>query len=331
MRQNSASDIAVRALFGSRRFLLLLVLCISATSQLFSSPAIARAQQNDDNAANQVLGLLNAWRIEQNLWPLKVNPVFQMMALNQARYVAPKLATIQDESDYHRDAQGNMPQQRAAQAPYNWPHYRNPSQIEVGENAAVGTPQFAINFWKGSAIHRRAALSTGYREVGVAAVSSSQGELFIVDFGARPGILTVLVNQTSNTLFLSDERSLYAGLPFGGTQVRLFDAQGTALTDTVPWAPMIALPEGSSGNILVLFTNGSFQALSTVNLASDMAVLSGGSQVATNPTPTATPPVQPPRKSSRQPHSPPHSPPHKSPSRQPRRKARQSRRMSRSS
>ncbi len=246
------------------RLLLILILCL-AVGQFIFAPRMTFAQDNNKDLATQVLTLVNNWRVQEGLWPLKVNPTLETMALAQAKYVLPKLDTIaasDDETLYHKDDQGRMPQQRAAQT-YNWPTYGTTLQIEVGENAGVGHD---------SAIHKKAALSPVYREVGIAVVQIKTDYLFIMDMGARPGVLPAYVNDAGDTLYPTDERSKYASVKIDGTQVRVFDAQGKALTKSTPWAQSISLPKGLEGSIFVLFTNGSFQAMTQVTLPSSNVI-----------------------------------------------------------
>jgi uncharacterized protein YkwD len=247
------------------RLLVVTTFCLVA-SQLFVATRVTFAQDSNKDMASQVLTEVNNWRMQEGLWPLKVNPTLETMALTQARYILPKLDSIQDEADYHKDDQGRMPQQRAAQA-YNWPYYSNPAQVEVGENAAVGNVQYALKFWHESNIHRKAALSPVYREVGIAVLPYQKSYLILMDLGARPGVLPAFVNPEGDTLYPTDERSRYAGVKSGSTQVRIFDSQGKALTKSVPWAQTVELPKGLEGNIFVLYTNGTYQSMTRVQLA----------------------------------------------------------------
>lgn len=262
-----------------------LFLCCAFLIGTFAAhPAVSLAQQNDSNAAAQALALVNQWRLDQGLWPLKVNKALQTMAVAQAAYIAPKIASIPDDNEaaFHLDAQGHTPPERAIGAPYNWPLYgkARSAQIEVGENAAVGSVQFAVNFWKGSPIHAKAALNATYREVGVGAVPHGGGYVFIMDFGARPGILTALANSSGDGLYLTNERSNYSTLKPDATQFRVFSADGTPLSVTLPWQPTVSLPSGSTGTeVYVLYTNGDFQAVAPVNLTDDLAVLPSGQRV----------------------------------------------------
>ena len=81
-------------------------------------------------------------------------------------------------------------------APYNWPTYTRPEQITVTEIAYDGrTVSAAMTFWRGSTIHRNAALNEIYREIGVAAMPHDDGYLYIVVLGARPNVLPALVDR----------------------------------------------------------------------------------------------------------------------------------------
>src|SRR5690349_16778159 len=249
----------------------LLLVLLGQVAFAQSSPA---ALDNDASAAQQILALVNEWRMQEGLWPLKPNATLEAMALTQATYILPKIASIpdEDESQYHMDANGQNPRQRAANPPYSWPSYGQLQQMEVGENAGVGGYKFVMNFWHTSDIHRRAALSNVYREVGVAALPYNGSYFFLMDFGARPGVLTTLTDASGSTLYLSDERSKYTGIAPGGMQVRVFDSNGRALTGTQPWTPTISFQERLSGNLFVLYSNSTYQALSPVSLGQDVAL-----------------------------------------------------------
>ncbi|MBK8023805.1 MAG: hypothetical protein IPK19_20820 [Chloroflexi bacterium] len=57
--------------------------------------------------------------------------------------------------------------------------------MEIEENAAVGNVRYAINYWRNSEIHRRAALSLTCREVGVAAIPTASGDRVFIIVSAR--------------------------------------------------------------------------------------------------------------------------------------------------
>ncbi len=219
---------------------------------------LAQQSQNDTTKATDILVQVNAWRIDNGLWPLATNPTLDALALAQANYVQPFVLTIDDNQEelFHLDAKQRNPRDRAAAA--GWPSYNNPAQIEVGENAGVGSAKSVMNFWRGSAIHAKAALSTTYREVGVAALPMKGGGYFyIMDFGARPDVLPVVVNADGKHLWLTEEKSRYAKQVKALVKVRLLDASGNPLTDIANWSPSIAIPDGvSTDNLQVEYISG---------------------------------------------------------------------------
>lgn len=257
-----------------------LVLVLVASLSLLLSGQITFAQatvQNDVAAAREILALVNEWRMQETLWPLQTNPTLEAMAIAQASYILPRLADLpdHDESAFHMDANGQNPRERAANSPYNWPSYGQLQQMEVGENAGVGGYKFVMNFWKTSDIHRRAALSNVYREVGVAAFPYNGNYFYLMDFGARPGVLTALLDSSGNTVYLSNENSKYTGITPGNMTVRVFDSEGRALTGTQPWTPSITFEQRLGGSLYVLFSNTTFQAMTEVDMSQDMALLPG--------------------------------------------------------
>lgn len=269
----------------------LLTILVWMTLCLAVSPSLTTAQaENDQAAAMSMLGLVNEWRIQEGLAPLALNPILNQMALAQANYVLPRLKTINDESEFHRDAQGRDARQRAAAL--GWPSYGRADRIEVGENAAVGSVQFGLRFWKGSEIHKKAALSPTYREVGITALPNGRGTyLFLMTFGSRPGVLPVMASADGRQLYLTAEQSRYAVANSAPMQIRLFDANGQPLTDTLSWKAVIDLPANAGQNILVLVTQGTAQSIQSVDLKASVVVLPAGSAVAAASTPALTQPT----------------------------------------
>lgn len=258
------------------------------------APALTVAQaENDEAAAMSMLGLVNEWRVQQGFAPLALNPILNQMALAQASLVLPKLKNINDESEFHRDAQGRDARQRAAAL--GWPSYGRADRIEAGENAAVGSVQFGLRFWKGSEIHARAALSPAYREAGIAALPNGKGTyLFLMTFGSRPGVLPVMASPDGRQLYLTTEQSRYATANTAPMQIRIFDANGQPLTDNLDWKAVIDLPASAGQNILVLVTQGTAQSIQTVDLKTNVVVLPASSAVALAPTPVPAQPTAPP-------------------------------------
>src|SRR3954468_18283445 len=106
----------------SCRFALILLLMVALS--LVMSPASAQdsssALQQDDNAAQEIIRTINAWRIEQGLWPLRENTTLDRMAFDQATYVL-SLPTTPEESAIHLGRFGEAPPARAELPQYQWP------------------------------------------------------------------------------------------------------------------------------------------------------------------------------------------------------------------
>ncbi|MBI1279646.1 MAG: hypothetical protein GC179_16075 [Anaerolineaceae bacterium] len=269
-----------------------LFLFVIALLGLVYLPQITLAQQteNDTAKASEILAQVNAWRIANGLWPLTSNTTLDALALAQANYVLPFALNIDDESLFHLDAKQRNPRQRGAAA--GWPIYgTNADHIEIGENAGVGGSKFVMNFWKGSPIHAKAALSTTYREVGVAALPMKGGlYLYMMDFGARPGVLPVVIAADGKHLWLTEEKSRYANVS-ATTQVRLLDASGNPLTDLMKWSPSILIPDNSTPNFQVVYTNGADQVTTLVNRDPSAVVNIQATPTTIGALPTATPTV----------------------------------------
>jgi len=245
---------------------------------MFQNPV----QAQDDEVAQEIIEELNAWRIEEGLWPLKPNAILTQMAIDQATYV---LSQPSFPNDIHLDADGESPRERALD--YNWPYYTLPGQIAIGENGANGSVSYAMNFWLESETHRKTALNPAYREVGVAALPSEYGHFFMVVFGSRPDVLPALVDPASGTLYLANEEFEWAD-DFTAlrevTQIRLFDADGRPLSeDWIPWSETISVPANAGSTIFVLYSDGENEALSMVNLTTDYVLLPGDQIVVAPP------------------------------------------------
>jgi uncharacterized protein YkwD len=252
-----------------------LLLLLAVPLLLAAAPAQQAPPPADDRAALELIAQVNAWRLEQGMWPLRLNPTLQALALDQARYLL-SLSALPEGGDLHIGAGGTTPPQRASAAPYNWPNYGRSDRVAIGENAAIGSVRSALSYWRGSDIHRRAALNAGYREVGAAALQRGRDTLFIIVFGARPDVLPAFYNAGDKRLYLTSERYQYA--PGGPriqnvTQVRLFGADGQPLTpDWIPWQSTMEVPAGAGDGVYVLYSDGQRQALAQANLK-DSALL----------------------------------------------------------
>jgi uncharacterized protein YkwD len=253
---------------------------------------------NDIYAARQVLALINEYRIQNNLTPLRESETLDALAFYHANEVS-TWRTIPDGAAIHTNRAGHGVQDRARYEQFNWPAYRPGDKPIVGEIAAVRTIAEAMGFWKSSAPHRSSMTTEYYREAGVAAIPRGGGRyIFIVVFGARPNVLPAMRNPQDGKLYLT--RDLY---PFAKSkdlllqpnQVQLFGESGRPISNWLNWAPSIDIPSGNGGVVFVLYRNSSapdVQVISEVALRENIVMLPGFVPTP-SPTPTATPTLTP--------------------------------------
>jgi uncharacterized protein YkwD len=239
---------------------------------------IQRSREQDHEAALEVLGLLNEWRLEEGLLPFKINPTLEAMALYQAQYVF-SLRETPNGAAMHTGRNGEGILERALFDQFNWPYYGRPERITVGEIAAVNSAEDALTFWHHSPPHRATVTNPGYREIGVAALPHPFGHLYVAVLGAEPDVLPALVHPETGELHLSNELSRYATWDTWiqeVTEVRLFDGQGRPLQDDwIPWSETVELPEDVGDKVYVLYTDGNVEVMSEVDLERDIIVLPG--------------------------------------------------------
>lgn len=278
---------------------------------LFMVSPVHAQPDSDQPAAEAILSLLNQWRLEQGLLPLKPNLTLDALALYQARYVISQ-REIPDGAQIHIGRNGEGVKERARYDEFDWPYYGSPDRIAVEEIAAVNSAAHAIEFWKGSTVHRNTVQNPAYREIGIAALPHSFGYLYIVVVGSRPDVLPALVNSATGRLHLGNEYFEYAGNGSIGqvTQYRLFDAEGRPITDAwMAWTPTIDIPADVGESLFVLYTDGSTEVLTPVHLSQDGIVLAGSAAPPTempepSPTTNANPPSETPRSSETVPEAP---------------------------
>lgn len=241
----------------SRRFVLLLL----AVLLLIPAPIPpAAAQTQSRTTAYDMLAALNAWRLEQNLWPLRPNPTLEALAWLQLDYLLAQ-PNLPARELLHDGLTGEKPRDRALWAPYNWPYYTIPARVSLEEiTVAQRTVERGITWWKNSPVHNAAATNPNYREVGVAALPYAYGTVFVAVLAGRPNVLPALLHPDGKTLYLT--RETYSGARGGGylanvTGVRVLDSDGTTpLIDWRSWQPTLTLPRPSGNVITVEYTDG---------------------------------------------------------------------------
>lgn len=265
------------------RGLALLALAVLIIAGFPARPALA--QSSAQPAAAEIVEKLNAWRISEGTWPLKVNPTLEALALDQAEYVL-SLPDVPDGGDIHLGRNGEGPKVRARAAPYSWPAYDRPEQIALDEIAYVGRDaDAALGFWQSSSVHRASSLNPSYREVGVAALPHSFGYLYVVVLGARPNVLPVTYDSLAGVLYLTNERYLAArGAAWikDATEVKLFDAEGKPIGQGWrPWQPTIRLSDYTGDTLFVSFSDGYVEVIAPVSLTRDLVRLPPNAPVPT--------------------------------------------------
>lgn len=208
-----------------------------------------------DDARMELLAEINQWRLEEGLWPFKVNDTLTAFALAQANYVA-SLPSAPDDPHASPDGQ---PRERALAG--GWPFYNNPGQMAVGEVAYDGTMEAALNYWRyESQIHHDTVASPGFREIGVAIVPGGQyGDVFMVMVGARENVLPVLYEPLSHQIYFSTERHRWSEGPrmHDVTRFQLLPTGDTGIIDEAwqNYATSLEAPEGVGPNMVVAYTD----------------------------------------------------------------------------
>ena len=267
----------LRALFASIGLIWLFLLLSSLfILQPVSEAQTQRSSQPDYLAAYEIVGMLNEWRLEEGLYPLRLSDTLTDLALYQAEYVN-SLSRTPNGVAIHVGRNGEGPKDRARYGRFNWPFYSLSSRIEVEEIAAANTASSAIAFWQSSRPHRRASTKPAYREVGVAALPHPFGHLYVVVLGGRPNVLPALVNPITNQLYLTTDESIYntddqwISNPTG---VRFFDEAGRPLNeDFIEWEPTLEIPLTAGKRFFVLVTDGEVEVVTSVDRERDIIIL----------------------------------------------------------
>lgn len=168
-----------------RNSLCVLVLAVSLV--LVSFPV--KAQESDPIASWQTL--VNEARLDEGLAPYG----FSTLLTASAQRHADDLATNQTSS--HVGSDSSMPRQRIAEAGYAaWT--QDNGELIAGENFWVGrsTIEDAMAFFLDDPPQRANIFSATYREFGIGvATDSDGGNYYVLDFGVRPNVLPVFIND----------------------------------------------------------------------------------------------------------------------------------------
>ena len=259
-----------------RRTAALLVFTVLALIVPFAHVLGQSVPQTNPALERRIVGEINDWRVNMGLAPLAPNAVLQQMAQDQARYLM-TTNIPQNGGDFHRDGQGRYPQQRATQSPYNWPTYGHPDTVIVGENAAVGTVDSALNFWHNSSLHAQTIQNANFREIGVAALDGvGDDTLFVAVFGGRPNTLPVLFNPARNVLYMTGDPSRYAAQTTDNIRMpityQFLDENGSALGTPQIFQTNVVLPQELGDRFSVRFSDGRMEIDTPVEIGKAVAV-----------------------------------------------------------
>ncbi|MGH2542063.1 MAG: CAP domain-containing protein, partial [Ardenticatenaceae bacterium] len=156
------------------------------------------------------------------------------------------------EEPSHLGSDGSTPQERAARVGYG----AYPDGVRVSENWSTGSAMEAMAFFLEDQVHRDNLLSPVWREVGVGRAEQPGGqELWVVLFGAQPGVLPVFINQDAArttdslvTVQLSAEEAGYSEELFTDpVEVRVAEAEQLAEAPWQPWQPEVTVELSSGG------------------------------------------------------------------------------------
>ncbi len=215
-------------------------------------------QQSPETYISELASELNLWRVTSNLGPLLPNPTLEAMAAAQADYLI-SLPDIPQGGDIHTGAKGEDVRKRSQFPQFAWPTYGHPDRFSVTEIAGIGSVRSSMNFWQTSSLHTRSVTNPLYREIGIAARQLKSGDLlFIVVMGARPDVLPAMADPEVDSLYLTTERTEWAGDWMGqATRYRLLNTRHQPLQDWAPWETIVDLPEDAERSFFVEYEDAS--------------------------------------------------------------------------
>lgn len=235
------------------------------------APKPAHADNAVADAAMEIVAAVNSHRTNMGLHPLALNTTLTTMATAQVSYL--ETQNYQPVNyDYHIDANGEYPRQRALR--YGWPTYGSSQQIEIGENAGVGSLNYMMEYWRSSPLHKTAMENPAYREIGVGIKAHKYGFFIILVFGSRPNVFPGLFNPESCEVYTPNEAHLMGtGTWLRAVQtLQLVKLDGTPLTEPMTWQPKLSIPAHSDSEFYVVFSGQNQQIQAKVNMQSEESV-----------------------------------------------------------
>ena len=234
------------------------IVCVALGVVWLSASSLGLAVQGQEELAAILLELMNETRLDEGLDPHGRSRLLTKAAQLHAEDVAEN--GLSDPDDVHKGSDGTDEQQRIEESGYA-PWTLNGDRKVVGENVWIGRgePEDALRSFLDDQAYRENLLSDDYREVGVGvATSADGGRVYVLDFGARPNVLPVFINDgTASTdnrevaVRLTNERVRPGGegATFMGEaiEVRLSNEPEFEGLSWESWAPLVSwlLPDTS--------------------------------------------------------------------------------------
>ncbi len=275
-----------------RRFLLPFALLLAL---LLAAPVAAQAPL----APKEMFKLINTARLANGVGLLAWNDTLAEAAQRHAE----DNATRDDPG--HVGSDNSTPAERAARVGYGV----YPDAIRVSENWSTGSALEAMAFFLEDQIHRDNMLAPLWREVGVGRAERASGQtVWVVLFGAQPGVLPIFVNQDAErtterrvTVQLSGEEAGWSEEIFTApVEVRVAEAAQLEAAPWQPWVPEVEIELGAEGGERLLVAEyrdaqgRTVQASDTIFLVQPQGpVPTSRAQFAPTVTPSATPTLTP--------------------------------------
>ncbi|MGB9870856.1 MAG: CAP domain-containing protein [Anaerolineae bacterium] len=255
---------------------------------------VGRAGAQEENPAMQFYARVSQVRLDNGLPPYGWSDLLAVAAQRHANDLAAhRLAS-------HTGSDGSTPRQRIAEAGYAaWGN-----GAVVGENfwTGFGSIQDALDWFMGDPPHRENILSSRYREIGIGVATDREGRVYyVLDFGARPNVLPVFINDGAPTtespqvaVRLTNEEAYPQGegsaLMGRAVEVRLSNTPDFSGASWQSWEPLLpwTLPaEPGEHWVYVQFRDGAGRTAGSAD--SILLVLPGTSPTPSLPTDTPTP------------------------------------------
>ncbi len=246
----------------------------------------SRAALAQSDPAAVLLARINALRVQSGLLPLAVSPLLTAAAQRHAADMG-RTGNVS-----HTGSDGSSIESRIRDTGYGfWRTFGI-----VGENIYGGQTAVlddAWNFWTTSAAHRSNLLSTRYREMGAAVVTTDLGSYYTIDFGAQPNVLPFFVSGTPQalSLLLTNEDNITTGdgVAVMGRAVEARAGEGTDLRSVPwqPWAQTITLPLADGPTVRTISVEYRDE-LGRGTIVTQQVNLANLSPAAGTPTPTVT-------------------------------------------